>query len=189
MIVRLSLRAVLATASCALFLVSCGSGGDATPGETGPAIGSSELPVVTDTVPPAESTGASGASVAAPTTTTTTDAVVAIEAVFQEVAFYPACGNETLEHLGRTWSTVVDADGTAMDPALERLATELLAPPREPSPVGDDIHGLARVVAPGPGDDVGTLVVWADGVARWVSDSGDLDVWLTDQPVAYTWVC
>ena len=41
----------------------------------------------------------------------------------------------------------------------------------------------------GPDDDVGTLVVWADGVARWVADSGDLDVWMIDDEVPYYWVC
>jgi hypothetical protein len=32
-------------------------------------------------------------------------------------------------------------------------------------------------------------VVWADGVARWTSDSGNLDVWLVDEPITYNWVC
>jgi hypothetical protein len=49
--------------------------------------------------------------------------------------------------------------------------------------------GVARVAPPGPGDDIGTLVVWAVGVARWVSDSGVLDVWLIDDEVTYNWVC
>ena len=43
--------------------------------------------------------------------------------------------------------------------------------------------------SPGPGDDIGTLVVWADGVARWASDSGKLDVWMIDDEITYPWVC
>lgn len=59
---------------------------------------------------------------------------------------------------------------------------------REDSPVAG-VHGLARVPSPAPGDDIGTLVVWADGVARWVSKSRDLDVWMIDDEIVYTWVC
>jgi hypothetical protein len=60
---------------------------------------------------------------------------------------------------------------------------------REPSPVGVPTGFAPRVAEPGPGDDVGTLVVWADGVARWVSDSGNLDVWLIAEELTYDWVC
>jgi hypothetical protein len=48
---------------------------------------------------------------------------------------------------------------------------------------------VGRVVAPGPGDDVGTLVIYQNGLAYWVSDSGDLDTWLTDTELTYNWVC
>ncbi len=50
-------------------------------------------------------------------------------------------------------------------------------------------QGLVRVVEPGPGDAFGTLVVWADGVAQWLSDSRDLDVWMIDDEIIYNWVC
>ena len=55
------------------------------------------------------------------------------------------------------------------------------------SPAG--FGGLARVMEPGPGDDVGTLVIWADGVARFVSDSGDLTAWMVTDEITYDWVC
>lgn len=42
---------------------------------------------------------------------------------------------------------------------------------------------------PGPGDDIGTLVVRVDGVARWVSDNKQLDVWMIDDEISYTWDC
>lgn len=36
-------------------------------------------------------------------------------------------------------------------------------------------------------DDVGTLTVYEDGSAYWVSNSGDLDRWLTNHELAYRW--
>ena len=115
-------------------------------------------------------------------------APVAIVDVAEAVAFYPACGNERLDHDGVTWSPVVRAGSAAMNDELQARADEIFAVDRDESPVAG-VQGFARVVAPGPGDDVGTLVVWADGVARWVSDSGDLDVWMIDDEVPYYWVC
>ena len=118
---------------------------------------------------------------------TTTD-VVPIVGVYEDVAFYPACGNETLDHLGTTWFPALrpGRESTEREPQAE--ADALLAAPRAESPV-EGLHGFARVVAPGPGDDTGTLVVWADGVARWVSNSRDLDVWMINHEVAYSWEC
>lgn len=88
-----------------------------------------------------------------------------------------ACGNET-----------VDVDGTIFYPVLpERMAEIDLAR----YPVEDAVataSGLLRVVAPGPGDDVGTMIVYIDGNARFQSDSGRV-VWLTDEEQTYNWVC
>ncbi len=113
---------------------------------------------------------------------------VAIVGVYEAVEFYPACGNETLEHLGVTWSPIANVGFRPTDPTLQEKIDAVLAREREPSPVSG-IRGLVRVVAPGPGDDRGTLVVWADGVARWVSESGELDVWMIDEEISYNWVC
>ena len=77
---------------------------------------------------------------------------------------------------------------TPIDANLQDRATVVLAVEREPVPV-ERFHSIARVPAPGPGDDIGTLVVWADGVARWISDSGLLDVWMIDDEIIYSWVC
>ncbi|MGH9135232.1 MAG: hypothetical protein ACRDZZ_14935 [Ilumatobacteraceae bacterium] len=84
-----------------------------------------------------------------PTRATPGAAPVEVVGLYESIEFYPACGNETLDHQ----------------------------------------DGLTRVAPPGPGDDIGTLVVWADGVARWTSDSGDLDVWMIDDEIVYNWVC
>jgi hypothetical protein len=115
-------------------------------------------------------------------------APVEIVDVVDAVGFYPACGNETLDHQGTTWFTLANAAYGSVDPSFEQRADVVLSIDREASPVMGR-QGLVRVVEPGPGDDIGTLVVWADGVARWVSDSGDLDVWLIDDELTYNWVC
>jgi len=135
----------------------------------------------TPTVAPADTAAASHSPATAP------GSVVPLVSVEDAVAFYPACGNETLEHDGVTWSPIVHVGSEPM-PELRRLLDEVLAVEREPWPF-EGSHGLARVAPPGPGDDVGTLAIWADGVARWRSDSGTLDVWMVDDEVEYRWVC
>ena len=155
-----------------LVVVACGDD-DQAPAATDAPASSSLQPT---TVPPTS------------VPTTTTPPVVAIVSVEDGVPFYPACGNETLDHDGVTWFPVAHVGFSPYDEELTARLEEIGAVPREPSPV-QGVNGLARVVAPGPGDDVGTLVVWADGVARWVSDSGTLDVWMVDDELTYNWVC
>ena len=128
--------------------------------------------------------------VPATTTSTTaprTTAPVPIVAVHEGVAFYPACGNETLRFDGVTWYQLNHYDG--YDEEYAAIYQAFADAEREPSPVGVRRGFAPAVVAPGPGDDVGTLVIWADGVARWVSDSGDLDVWMVDDEITYNWAC
>jgi hypothetical protein len=130
--------------------------------------------------------GPTSTVVAVPHTTTaaTTVAPVQIVAVHEDVSFYPACGNESLTFDGQTWYQ--------LNPDDEEYAATLQAfadAERDPSPVVGRRGFAPAVVEPGPGDDVGTLVIWADGVARWVSDSGDLDVWMVDDEITYNWEC
>ena len=161
---------ILATIAVTLGAAACGSD---------ESVSSGSLPPATTATP--TSSG--------PSPDTTTVAIpVEIVDVFEAVTFYPACGNEMLDHQGIRWYTLANAVYGTLDPTHQDRADEVLAVEREPSPVMGR-QGLMRVVEPGPGDDVGTLVVWADGVARWVSDSGDLDVWLTDDEITYNWVC
>jgi hypothetical protein len=118
----------------------------------------------------------------------TTAGLVPIVAVSEDVRFYPACGNETLEIHGVTWYPIVHVGYEPFDDSMQAYLDDVNSREREPSPVVG-VRGFARVAPPGPGDDVGTLVVWADGVARWVSHSGELDVVMVDVPITYNWVC
>jgi hypothetical protein len=120
---------------------------------------------------------------------------VGIVGVYEAIEFYPACGNETLNHQGVTWYTLVPVGfdlparltSNPGDADRQNMIDEVFAVARAESPVAGR-YGL-KVVPPGPGDDIGTLVVWADGVARWVSDSRNLDVWMIDDPIRYIWAC
>lgn len=105
---------------------------------------------------------------------------VPLVGVFEGVSFYPACGNETLTYDGVTWYQVHRSEYPDEYASVFAVDREQPAAPQ----------GFAlRVVAPGPGDDIGTLTVWSDGVAHFVSDSGDLEAWLIDDELSYGWVC
>lgn len=106
-------------------------------------------------------------------TTTATGAVEPqVVAVHEGVLFYPACGNEVLRHEGVDYYSLLPEE----DVTVLRLGRG----------AGVSIH---LVAPPGPGDDVGTLTIYSDGFAHFVSDSGDLDVWLTQEFRNYNWVC
>lgn len=116
----------------------------------------------------------------------TTVALVPIVGVYEDVAFYPACGNETLTFDRQIWYQLNHYDGS--DDEYAAIYQAFVDAEREPSPVVGP-RGFVRVAPPGPGDDIGTLVIWADGVARWVSDSGGLDTWMVDDELTYDWEC
>jgi hypothetical protein len=102
-----------------------------------------------------------------------------------DVQFYPACGNEPVTVDGVTWYPFVPAN-LAEFPEVAALAT----PAGEGGMGGGTMRAaLPAVAAPGPGDDSGTLTVYEGGLAFWVSDSGALETWLTDQELEYSWVC
>ncbi|WP_144276243.1 hypothetical protein [Demequina sp. NBRC 110053] len=109
------------------------------------------------------------------------------------VEYYPACGNETLIAGDTTYYPFTPAN-TWDFPQSEASGVALSAIP------GDANLGFARasalrpshlrtVVAPEPGDDTGTLVVYANGFAHWSSDNGELATWLTTTEIEYAWVC
>lgn len=103
--------------------------------------------------------------------------------VYDGVGFYPACGNETLTHEGVEWHQVNRVEYPEI---YDRAANGF----RENAPEAVTVQRFApRVAEPGPGDDIGTLVVWSDDVAYFVSDSGDLWAWLVQDELTYEWVC
>jgi hypothetical protein len=162
--------------ACSIGFSACGSD-DQAPAttqhvETGPA--------TPPTTPPASSPPSE--------LTTPAPTPVKIVGVYEAIEFYPACGTETLDHQDVTWYPLVHSGLDPTDPELQGRIDEVFAVEREDSPVVG-LRGFVRVPAPGPADAIGTLVVWADGVARWVSDSRDLDVWMIDEEIVYTWVC
>lgn len=99
-----------------------------------------------------------------------------VVAVYEEVEFYGACGNEPLTH---------EVDG-------ERISYYPLLMEEEGPDVTRYGSGMGvrfgAVAPPGPGDDVGTLTVYDDGYAHFVSDSGQ-EYWLHEEPRDYNWIC
>ena len=106
----------------------------------------------------------------------------AVLEVVTDVEYYPACGNELLVLGETTWYPFVPEDPATL-PSVAALVHS-----------GGLGGGMTRatlpvVVAPGPGDDVGTVTIFEGGLAHFVSDSGDLQTWLTTDRIEYTWVC
>jgi hypothetical protein len=108
------------------------------------------------------------------------------------VAYYPACSNELLEFDGVTYYPFSPANQDDFP-----YVGEHLAPTDEAQALADAGAGprgmsrgmLPAVVAPGPGDDTGTLTRFEGGFAYWISDNGLLSTWLTTQELTYSWVC
>ncbi|MDN4478738.1 hypothetical protein QQX10_11110 [Demequina sp. SYSU T00039] len=97
------------------------------------------------------------------------------------VLYYPACGNEVL-----TW------DGAPWYPYRPANVDELPADPIgafHAAAMAEPVAFVPAVVAPGPGDDRGTLVIFEGALAYWESDSGDLSTWLTRTELENWWAC
>lgn len=131
-------------------------------------------------------TGTTSGGGAASTGTTTGPAELSVVQVVEGVRFYPACGNEVVEVDGVTWYQLLPEE---MD-GLDRTHVPDASAVGLPAGVADVVPAaLLAVPAPGPGDDVGTLWVFSDGLAFWESDSGTLRTWLTQEERAYGWIC
>ena len=112
---------------------------------------------------------------------------IEVAAVIDDVAWYPACGNEELVLDGVTWYQLLPNE--VRDLGLDEypiIADELL---------DDGLDGtggaesLLRVPAPQVGDDVGRFVEYSTGFARWESQSGRLISWLTTDERLNDWEC
>ena len=101
----------------------------------------------------------------------------AVTEVRHGVGYYGACGNE-----------VLTGDDLTLYPLLPDELADLDA---ANYPIDAEELGLAplRVAEAGPGDDVGTLIIYEDGMAYFASDSGDFLIWLSDTPRTYPWEC
>lgn len=141
---------------------------------------------------------------AAPTASQEPAATVGTERVHEDVAFYPACGNETVEVDGTTWYQLLREEQGQIDRSRylpDDTGSTASGPGRSPTlgAGGPGMPGTSRVVTPaiampavaepGEGDDIGTLTVFTDGMGHFVSDSGDLSTWLTTDERTYDWVC
>lgn len=112
------------------------------------------------------------------------EAVELVE-VYSGLEYYGACGNEPVTIGGTRYYPLLPEQ-------LNRLDTSRYPDPDDLDP--DDpgeAQGFAplfRVAPPGPGDDIGRALEYADGIVRFDSDSGRT-IWLTDQEQTYNWVC
>ena len=112
-----------------------------------------------------------------PTTTeVSTGGPIGIARVVHDFEYYGACGNETVQVGRRTFYPVLPRQRRQIDQTNYPHDSDV-AP-----------SGLMRVAPPGPGDDIGTMIVYTDGLARFESASGRV-IWLTDDEQAYNWVC
>jgi hypothetical protein len=100
--------------------------------------------------------------------------------VVDDVEYYGACGNETLVVGSSTFYPLLPDERDALDNAKYPL--------NRPNGLVSGIGGGLRVVPPGPGDDIGTLTVYNDGIARFQSDSGRT-IWLSTDQRTYDWDC
>lgn len=99
-----------------------------------------------------------------------------------EVDYYYACGNEVLELPdGRRFYPFVDQDQVDEDAYLS-------APVPQSASVRLATATLVAVPMPEPGEDIGTLTIFEDGTARFVSETG-IEAWLTDEEQTYNWEC
>lgn len=106
---------------------------------------------------------------------------IQVAETIEVVDYHYACGNEVLELPdGRRFypfvdQNEVDEDAYAGAPTPRAVAVPLAA-------------ATLAVPAPQPGDDSGTLIIYEDGTAHFVSETGT-EAWLTGEEQTYDWVC
>ena len=111
-----------------------------------------------------------------------------VSASYSSVAYYPACGNETLVFDGRSWFPFTPANVADLPPDPLSAAPSPL-PAATTADTAAFSGPIGAVVAPSPGDDVGTLVIYEGDLAYWESDSGKFHTWLTNHKIEYNWAC
>ena len=161
-----------------------GRGGDdatsTTPG-TGSVSDTTSETMAVITTPETDPSTTRGPAVLETTTVLPTDTTArSIQAiVHDDFNYYGACGNEVVDVFGTVFYPLLPEQVAALDLTIYPV----FSPARKSS-------GLVRpqVGPPGPGDDIGTMTVYSDGVARFESQSGVV-IWLSDVEQPYNWVC
>ena len=148
-----------------LVLAACGDAGD-DPGTGVSAPNSSLEPSVTTSEP---------------ATTEPRSELPEVAAVYERVEYYGACGNETVTVEGVTYYPILNEDLEQVELDRYPLVGAVLG-------IVGSLGVAPQVAPPGPGDDIGDMIVYTDGTARFESDSGWV-IWLTDQEQTYTWEC
>jgi hypothetical protein len=123
-----------------------------------------------------------------PSTTAPESSLVEVVAVYERVAYYGACGNETATVDGVTYFPLFNEAYPRPDGAGRLLDLDRYPVPGAALGMRAAPTGALRVAPPGPGDDIGDMIVYADGIARFESDSGWV-IWLTDDEQTYDWEC
>lgn len=104
--------------------------------------------------------------------------------VVDDVGYYGACGNETLElDDGRRFYPLLpeEIEQLGVENSYGEEATGELV-------IAAPVSVVLAVSEPGPGDDVGSLTIFDDGFARFDSESG-WELWLTEDERTYEWEC
>jgi hypothetical protein len=105
-----------------------------------------------------------------------------IIAIYEDVNWYPACATSPIE-IGGDLYYPLPMGAPPVDESRYPL------PFSEAEPLGIKVVlGLPAVAPPGPGDDIGTVTVYSDGMARFDSGSGNV-AWLTREEQEYGYVC
>lgn len=112
----------------------------------------------------------------------------AVAGSYASVGYYPACHNEALSFNGHRWFPFEPANVAAL-PADPLGAAPPPSAAADAAALAVGAGPVGAVGGPGPGDDVGTLVIYENGLAYWESDSGDLKTWLTNHEIEYNWAC
>lgn len=116
-----------------------------------------------------------------------------VRSITNGVDFYPACGNETLTVGTEVWYQYDPANIEEFPNPKRTLEAwgsgELESLGEEDLDVGVGAGIAPAVAAPGPGDDVGTLIIYNGDIAYWQSYSDNLATWLTTHEIEYNWVC